>query len=114
MPVKLPAPDAGTDEQAGPKSVIDAAEDDALAIGDDAMADADELEAAAVAAGVEVDELDVLHAAAVRARPAPSTERMSGLRFTVFSCDSRLVFFCGGWSGDRDDDGVPAARAVGE
>jgi len=53
IPVKLPAPDLGTAEQAGPKSIAAAAREDPLAAdaeddaaGDDEPEDADELHAA--------------------------------------------------------------------
>jgi hypothetical protein len=71
IPVKLPAPVLGTEEQAGPKSIVVAAAEpppaDALedAIGaEEEAAGADDPPAAAE------DEEDELHAAVLRARPA--------------------------------------------
>jgi hypothetical protein len=71
IPVKLPAPVLGTEEQAGPKSIVVAAAEPPAA---DALEDA--IEEEAEAAGVEElpdaadeDELE-LHAAVLRARPA--------------------------------------------
>src|ERR1700679_298701 len=76
IPVKLPAPDLGTEAQPGPKSdVVDAAAPDA---GEDAMGEldagigvlaADDDGAAGV---LELGEL--LHAAAPTARPAAATD----------------------------------------
>jgi hypothetical protein len=61
MPLKLPAPDFGTDEQAGPKSMAAAAgEEEALAE-----------EAGAVA----VEDGDELHAAAPRLTAIPAMAR---------------------------------------
>jgi hypothetical protein len=85
MPVKLPAPDAGTDEHPGPKSDMALADEpappDAMGDDDDAMGD-DEVGAAI---GV-LDEEDELHAAAPTARPAARPDTASRRRFfTVFS-----------------------------
>jgi hypothetical protein len=74
IPVKLPAPEAGTEEQPKPKSAIDDAPADAE---DEGMADegiADELadEAGAAAELLELPEL--LHAAAPTATPATAMD----------------------------------------
>jgi hypothetical protein len=77
MPVKLPAPDLGTEAQPGPKSdIADAAAPDAgedaigeLDAGIGVLADDDGAEAAGV---LELGEL--LHAAAPTARPAAATD----------------------------------------
>jgi hypothetical protein len=70
IPLKLPAPDFGTAEQAGPKSMAAAPEDDAAAPGEAAL---DEAGAA------EVDDEDELHAAVARprlaARPVTASRR---------------------------------------
>jgi hypothetical protein len=59
MPVKLPAPDLGTEEQPGPKSAVVAAGEEAAAAGaEDAGVDA-----------ADEDPLE-LHAVAVRAKAA--------------------------------------------
>jgi hypothetical protein len=68
MPVKLPAPDFGTEEQAGPKSAAAAAGADEAGIED----------AGAEDAGADADEPLELHAVAVRAqaaRPAAASTR---------------------------------------
>jgi hypothetical protein len=89
IPLKLPAPDFGTAEQAGPKFTAAAAADppaaDAGAAADDAEADEPGLEAA------DGDE-DELHAAALRARPAASPDTARRRYFTVISL--RMVI---GW-----------------
>jgi hypothetical protein len=80
MPLKLPAPDFGTDEHAGPKSVMADAEPDGMAEeGDDAAA-----------FGAEPDVPDVPdappelpHAAVPRARPVTTTEAARMRFFTV-------------------------------
>jgi hypothetical protein len=70
IPVKLPAPDEGTEAQPEPKSVADApaadAEDEGIA--DEGIAD----EAGAAAELLELPEL--LHAAALTATPAATTD----------------------------------------
>jgi hypothetical protein len=81
IPLKLPAPDFGTAEQAGPKFTAAAAADppaaDAGAEADAAGADESEPEA-------DGDE-DELHAAALRARPAASPDTARRRYFTVIS-----------------------------
>jgi hypothetical protein len=64
MPVKLPAPDLGTEEQPGPKSAVVAAGEEAAAAGAE--------EAGAEDAGVDAADEDPLelHAVAVRAKAA--------------------------------------------
>ncbi len=73
IPVKLPAPDEGTEEQPEPKSIADAlaadAEDEGIA--DDGIADEEADEAGAAA---ELLELPELHAAAPTATPAAATD----------------------------------------
>jgi hypothetical protein len=71
IPLKLPAPDFGTAEQAGPKFTAAAAADGA---------DADEPGPEAA----DGDE-DELHAAALRARPAASPDTARRRYFTVIS-----------------------------
>jgi hypothetical protein len=74
MPVKLPAPDVGTDAQPEPKSVLTAAADPPPLLGVAAGADvmgADGDDAAPVAEPLE------LHAAAPMAMPAASPEMAS-------------------------------------
>jgi hypothetical protein len=70
IPVKLPAPDEGTEAQPEPKSVVDALAADAE---DEAIDDEDiDDEAGAAAELLELPEL--LHAAAPTARPAATTD----------------------------------------
>jgi hypothetical protein len=83
MPLKLPAPEAGTDEQAGPKSAAVPAEDaadgadDAIDdAADDAAADGDEEDAAE-------DDDPLEQAAAPRARPAVTADMARTRMFTV-------------------------------
>jgi hypothetical protein len=83
MPVKLPAPLLGTDEQAGPKSAIDEADDEPPADAEAAIEGDIDGDEDAAGAG----ELDELQAATPRARLAPATERMMRYRFTVSPCD---------------------------
>jgi hypothetical protein len=69
IPPKLPAPVLGTEEQAGPKSVVVVVADpDCTADADEDGAADDEEDAAGVL------ELPELQAAAPRARPAAATE----------------------------------------
>jgi hypothetical protein len=84
MPLKLPAPDLGTDAQPDPKSVVVAPELDGMAEAieeldgiaeDEALAD-DPDDAA-------VPELPELHAAAPSARPAVTTETATRRVFTI-------------------------------
>jgi hypothetical protein len=70
IPVKLPAPDEGTEEQPEPKSIADAPEEDGIAEDDGIADEADE--AGAAAELLELPEL--LHAAAPTARPAATTD----------------------------------------
>jgi hypothetical protein len=79
IPLKLPAPDFGTDEQPGPKSIAAAAADPPAAGADEAAAGADDPGAAA-----DEDELEP-HAAVVRARPAAIPETARRRYFTVFA-----------------------------
>jgi hypothetical protein len=73
IPVKLPAPVLGTEEQAGPKSIVVAAAEPppALedAIGDDAIEEEEAAGAEDPPAAADEEE-DELHAAVDRARPA--------------------------------------------
>jgi hypothetical protein len=73
IPVKLPAPVLGTEEQAGPKSAViaDAPEPDGIAEADEG---ADEAADDGEDAAAGVLELPELQAAAPRARPAAATE----------------------------------------
>jgi hypothetical protein len=80
MPVKLPAPDLGTDAQPGPKSEVVAPEADEDAIGADEAAAGVELEPAAA-----VDELLELQAAAPKAQVRASPDTAINLRFTMVS-----------------------------
>jgi hypothetical protein len=84
MPVKLPAPVLGTDEQAGPKSALIAAPDPPAA---DAVGDpmAEDPEAAGVEDDPEaaVDEPLELQAAVVSARPATMPVAARTLSFMV-------------------------------
>jgi hypothetical protein len=73
IPLKLPAPVLGTDEQAAPKSAVDGPEPDGIAEADEPAMD----EAADDGEEDEPDEvveLPELQAAAPRARPAAATE----------------------------------------
>jgi hypothetical protein len=74
MPLKLPAPDLGTDAQPDPKSVVVAPELDGMADDEALAADDDD---------AEVPELPVLHAAAPSARPAVATETATRRVFTI-------------------------------
>ena len=69
MPVKLPAPDFGTEEQAGPKSIAAAGADDAAFAGEDAA----------------VDDEDEPHAAVARLRLTASPDRARRRYFISFS-----------------------------
>jgi hypothetical protein len=72
MPLKLPAPDFGTDEHAGPKLVVVDVEPDGMSEG------IEEAPEDAAAFGAELDGAEVLpelpHAAALMTRPAASTD----------------------------------------
>jgi hypothetical protein len=74
IPVKLPAPDEGTEAQPEPKSVTDPPAADAgdEGIADEGIADEAECEAGAAAGVLELPEL--LHAAAPTATPAATTD----------------------------------------
>jgi hypothetical protein len=84
MPVKLPAPDVGTDAQPGPKSVVVAvpdppdAEEEAIGAEDDAAGDELEPEAA-------VEDPLELQAARPRLQVRASPDTARNLRFTIFS-----------------------------
>jgi hypothetical protein len=82
MPVKLPAPDFGTLEQAGPKSAVVVLADELLeATGADEAAAGDDVDPEAA-----VLELDELQAAPARATPTATPDRPISRRFfTVFS-----------------------------
>jgi hypothetical protein len=86
MPVKLPAPVLGTEEHAGPKSVVVAAAEPPAA---DALEDA--IGAEEEAAGAEEppaaadEEEDELQAAVLRARPAAMPVTARRRYFTVCS-----------------------------
>src|ERR1017187_3637711 len=81
MPLKLPAPDFGTEEQAGPKSVVVVAEPEPAAAGaeEPAAAGADEPEPEAVEEEVE------LQAAAPRPSVSARPDTARNWYFTVFS-----------------------------
>jgi hypothetical protein len=70
IPVKLPAPEAGTAEQPEPKSVVVALEDEDEGIADEGIADADAEVDPAAAVLLEL----LLQAAAPRAMPAAAAE----------------------------------------
>jgi hypothetical protein len=73
IPVKLPAPDLGTEAQPEPKSdVVDAAAPDAAEAGEDGIGDDAADDGVEVAEVLELGEL--LHAAAPTARPAAATD----------------------------------------
>jgi hypothetical protein len=120
MPVKLPAPDFGTDEHPGPKSIVLAAPPEAP---EGAAAD-DEDDAIGEAGAAEVLDGEELHAAAPVARLAAMPDTASRRRFfmvlSLVGVSLDAGFPVRGWmavawrSGDGDDDGVPAARAVGD
>jgi hypothetical protein len=74
MPVKLPAPEAGTEAQPGPKSVVVAPE--LLAGADDAGAEAEP-------AALELEDPLELHAAAPRAQVTVSPATARNLRFMI-------------------------------
>jgi hypothetical protein len=76
IPLKLPAPDFGTDVHAGPKSVVVDVEPDGMSEGIDEAPEEDGAEAAAFGAELDVAEVlpVLLHAAAPMARPATSTD----------------------------------------
>jgi hypothetical protein len=97
IPLKLPAPDLGTDEQPGPKSVA--------AVGADVLDIGAEVEAA----GADVEAPPELHAAAPMARLAASPDRASRRYFILFLL-CRLVYSDFGWSCDlaRARPGRPA------
>jgi hypothetical protein len=74
IPVKLPAPEEGTEAQPEPKSVTAAPAADA---GDEGIADegiGDEAAGEAVPAGEVLELPELLHAAAPTARPAAATD----------------------------------------
>jgi hypothetical protein len=85
MPVKLPAPDLGTDAQPDPKSVVVAPELDGIAeaIDDELDGMADDEALADDPDEAEVPELPELHAAAPSARPAVTTETATRRVFTI-------------------------------
>jgi hypothetical protein len=72
MPLKLPAPDLGTDAHAGPKLAVVDEEPDGMSEG------IDEADDELAAFGAELDVAEVLpelpHAAALMTRPAASTD----------------------------------------
>jgi hypothetical protein len=79
MPLKLPAPDFGTAEQAGPKSIAAALEEDGA---DEAAFAGEEAGAAAV------DDEDEPHAAVPRPRPTASPDTARRRRYFIsFSLD---------------------------
>ena len=98
MPLKLPAPDLGTDAQPEPKLVaVVEAEPDGMA---EAIEDDDEAEGADEAAEDEVPELPELQAARPRVRPAADTVAARIRRFTISPTFlifpvSFLFFWCG-------------------
>jgi hypothetical protein len=83
MPLKLPAPDLGTDAQPDPKSVVVAPELDGMAEADALDGAADDEALAADDDDAEVPELPELHAAAPSARPAVTTETATRRVFTI-------------------------------
>ncbi|HXP54469.1 MAG TPA: hypothetical protein VN847_05925 [Streptosporangiaceae bacterium] len=83
MPLKLPAPDLGTDAQPDPKSVVEAEPEDGMAEAIDELEGMAEDEAlGADDDDAEVPELPELHAAAPSARPAVTTETATRRVFT--------------------------------
>jgi hypothetical protein len=70
IPVKLPAPDFGTDAQPGPKSFA--------AVAAEADAIGEEAEAVGEDGAAAVDEADEPHAAV--ARPSPATRPLAAIR----------------------------------
>jgi hypothetical protein len=91
IPLKLPAPDLGTDAQPEPKLVaVVEAEPDGMA---EAIEDDDEAEGADEAAEDEVPELPELQAARPRVRPAADTVTARIRRFTI-SPKVRSVSIC--------------------
>jgi hypothetical protein len=79
MPVKLPAPDLGTDAQPAPKSLLVLA--DAPDAADEAMADEDAIGDEDVGALAAVLDADELHAAAPTAIAAAAPESAIRRRF---------------------------------
>jgi hypothetical protein len=94
MPLKLPAPDLGTDAQPVPKSVVVAPELDGMAeaIEEELEGIADDEALAADDDDAEVPELPELHAAAPSARPAVTTETATRRVFTI-----SLLHMKAGW-----------------
>ncbi|MCL2585049.1 MAG: hypothetical protein FWE35_21620 [Streptosporangiales bacterium] len=75
MPLKLPAPVLGTEEQAAPKSAIDEVpEPDGMAEPDAGAIDGDADDFAELPEAAELPELPELQAAAPRASPVAATE----------------------------------------
>jgi hypothetical protein len=114
IPVKLPAPVLGTEEHAGPKSVVVAAAEPPAALDDAIGEDAIEEDEAAGAedppAAAEEDELE-LHAAVDRARPAAMPLTARRRYFTGCSFEWFLCRYFGSRSGVRRH-AVPWMRAV--
>jgi hypothetical protein len=85
MPLKLPAPDLGTEEQPGPKSAVVVAPEPAAEAGEDAIGAEEEAAGEDVEPEAAVEELLELHAAAPRTQVRARPDTAINLRFTTVS-----------------------------